>query len=164
MSDKNHTSSYVYLVSMFITLGGLVLGYDMGVISGALGFLRTKFELDATMIGFIVSCAVIGAMLGVTFAGHLSDRLGRKKVLFFSALLVALGALGCVVSRNVTQLVICRIICGFGGGAAAMLPSMYISELAPAKIRGRLISINQFSIVFGILAVYFVGPMTKAAL
>lgn len=162
MSNKLNTP-YIYFVASVATLGGLIMGYDSGVISGAIGFLETHFELNSVLKGFVVSSVVIGAMAGVLCAGYFSDRVGRKKVLFSCGFLLTLGALGGAVTNNLPQLIVCRILCGFGGAAAAMLPSLYISEIAPAQIRGRLISINQFAIVFGILAAYFVNSQIAGA-
>lgn len=158
MSEKIN-SLYIYSASIAITLGGLLLGYDLGVMSGAIGYIEEFFGLSETLKGFAVSSAIIGSIIGVLSAGQLSDRLGRKKILLLSALFVIAGALICVTAQNFALLITGRIICGFGAAAGAMLPSMYISELAPAHMRGRLISLNQFSIVFGILAVYFVNSL-----
>jgi len=144
-------------ITIIATLGGLLFGYDTAVISGAIGFIRIRFDLDASMMGWVASSALIGCILGCLFAGILSDRYGRKKILILSACLFAISAIGSAVSVNTTELVLYRITGGIGVGIASMLSPLYIAEIAPAHLRGRLVSCNQFAIVFGMLVVYFVN-------
>lgn len=154
--------TYVVLLAMVAALGGLLFGYDTAVISGAIGFLQTRFDLDAVMKGWAASCALVGCVAGACFAGTLSDWLGRKRVLLATAVLFAISAVGSAVPRNLTELVIARILGGVGVGMASMLSPLYIAEVSPARIRGRLVSVNQFAIIFGMLVVYFVNAQVAA--
>lgn len=154
--------SYMVRVSLVATLGGFLFGYDTAVISGAIGFLRTNFNLDAAQMGWAASCALIGCVIGCSAAGMLSDFLGRKKVLILAAVFFTVSAIGSAIPRNLTEFVIYRMIGGIGVGMASMLSPLYIAEISPAKIRGRLVSYNQFAIVFGMLIVYFVNYFIAA--
>ncbi len=157
MPHKNSGNIYVISITIIATLGGLLFGYDTAVISGAIGFIRILFDLDASMMGWVASSALVGCVIGCLFAGILSDRYGRKKILILSACLFAISAIGSAVSHNITELVLFRIVGGIGVGIASMLSPLYIAEIAPAHMRGKLVSYNQFAIVFGILIVYFVN-------
>src|SRR5665811_884431 len=114
-------SSYLLMITIIGALGGLLFGYDTAVISGAIGFMETKFSLSADMKGWAVSCAIVGCIIGVAIAGYVADRIGRKKTLIITAFLFALSAIGCALSETFTQLVIARMIGGVGVGAASML-------------------------------------------
>ena len=148
---------YVMLVCVVAALGGLLFGYDTGVINGAIGPLKAHFVLDANWAGWATGCALVGCAVGAAIAGVLSDWLGRKKVLIFSAILFLISAVGTALPRNITTFIIYRIIGGLGVGAASMSSPMYIAEISPARIRGRMVSVNQFAIVTGFLVVYFVN-------
>lgn len=155
---KNSTNtSFIYKITFVAAVGGLLFGYDTAVISGAIGFLQIKFSLSSAMVGWVASCVLIGCMIGTTFAGTLSDKIGRKNVLKLSALLFAISAIGTAIPESLTTFVIFRMIGGVGIGIASMLAPLYITESAPAEIRGRLVSINQLGIVSGILLIYFVN-------
>ena len=150
--------AYVLVLTLVAALGGLLFGYDTAVISGAIGFLQTHFELDPQLWkGWAAASALMGCAFGAAFAGMASDRLGRKKVLIISAVLFLISALGTALPRNFTEFIIFRIIGGLGVGAASMTSPMYIAEISPARIRGRMVSLNQFAIVSGMLVVYFVN-------
>ncbi len=155
--NTSANTSFIYKITIVAAVGGLLFGYDTAVIAGAIGFLQIKFELSSAMMGWVASCALIGCMIGTTFAGSLSDKIGRKKVLKFSAFLFAISAIGTAIPESLTTFVIFRMIGGVGIGIASMLAPMYITESAPADIRGRLVSINQLGIVTGILLIYFVN-------
>ncbi|MBW7997285.1 MAG: sugar porter family MFS transporter [Candidatus Glassbacteria bacterium] len=155
--------SYVIGLSAVASIGGLLFGYDTAVISGAIGLLRTKFELDSAMTGWAASSALAGCMLGVALAGPVSDRLGRKKALIGAAVFFLVSALGTALPRNITEFVICRMLGGVGVGAASMVSPMYIAEISPPRLRGRMVSLNQLAIVSGILLVYFVNYFIAAA-
>jgi SP family xylose:H+ symportor-like MFS transporter len=148
---------YLVLVCLVATLGGLLFGYDTAVISGAIGFLQQHFELDATMKGWAASSALAGCFIGVIFAGEINDRLGRKIALILSAVLFLVSAIGTAVPETFTEFVIYRAIGGLGVGIASMTSPMYIAEISPANVRGRMVSLNQFAIVFGMMLVYFVN-------
>jgi len=157
VAEDSGSVVYLFLVCIVAALGGLLFGYDTAVISGAIGFLQSRFALDPKWTGWAASCALIGCIIGVSVAGILSDRLGRKKVLIISAVLFLISALGTALPRNLTEFIIFRIIGGIGVGAASMTSPMYIAEISPARIRGRMVSVNQFAIIFGMLVVYFVN-------
>ncbi len=143
------------MITLIGALGGLLFGYDTAVISGAIGFMETKFSLSADMKGWAVSCAIVGCIIGVAIAGYVADKIGRKKTLIITAFLFAISAIGCALSETFTQLVIARMIGGVGVGAASMLSPLYISEIAPAHKRGMLVSLYQLAIVVGINIVFF---------
>jgi sugar porter (SP) family MFS transporter len=148
---------YIALVTVIAALGGLLFGYDTAVIAGAIGFLQTHFQLDATMKGWAAASALLGCVIGVSFAGLFSDRLGRKPTLVLSGLLFLVSAVGTALPNEFSLFVIFRMLGGIGVGVASMASPMYIAEIAPAGIRGRMVSVNQFAIVTGILIIYFVN-------
>lgn len=149
--------SFVTLVSIVAAVGGLLFGYDTSVISGAIGFMQTKFNLGAGMQGWVVSCLLIGAIIGAGFAGFLSDLLGRKKMLITAGLLFTIGSIFSALAPTINLFVIARIIGGVGIGISSTLVPLYIAEIAPSKHRGRLVSLNQLAVVIGISAIYFVN-------
>jgi len=157
LSGDSGSSVYIFMVCVVAALGGLLFGYDTGVINGAIGPLKTHFALDATWEGWATGCALLGCAIGVAFAGVISDRLGRKKVLILAAILFFVSAVGTALPKTITAFIIFRIIGGLGVGAASMSSPMYIAEISPARIRGRMVSVNQFAIVTGFLVVYFVN-------
>lgn len=151
------STGYLVMVSMAAAFGGLLFGYDTGVINGSLDFVVSRFDLSTNMKGWAASSALLACIPGALFAGTLSDRLGRKKVLIFAAVAFLISAVGTAFPRNITEFIIFRVIGGLGVGAASMTSPMYIAEISPARIRGRMVSINQFAIVTGMLVVYFVN-------
>lgn len=168
---SNHSQSnpnvinylYVGLLASVAALGGLLFGYDTAVISGGIGFLTDYFQLSEIMEGWVASCALIGCMIGAAMAGWLSDRFGRKTVLKLSAILFLVSAVGSAVPRTLSEFIVARVVGGVGVGIASMLSPLYIAEVAPAKIRGGLVTLNQLAIVFGMLVVYFVNSQIAAA-
>lgn len=146
---------YLIMVTLIGALGGLLFGYDTAVISGAIGFLETKFQLSPNMKGWAVSSAIWGCILGVALAGYVADKIGRKKTMLITAFLFAISAIGSAVADTLTFFVVARIIGGVGVGAASMLSPLYISEIAPAHKRGMLVSLYQLAIVLGINIVFF---------
>lgn len=168
---------YVFGLTMVATLGGLLFGYDTAVISGTVGSLEKFFIEPAglpetaanTRLGFVVSSALIGCVIGGISGGLVSLHLGRRRGLMLAAMLFLISAVGSAIPelffRPVGQgdhtflihFVIYRLIGGIGVGLASMLSPMYIAEVAPPAIRGRLVSWNQFAIIFGMLVVYFVN-------
>lgn len=150
---------YIATLSLIAALGGLLFGYDTAVISGAIGFMKTKFNLSSMMTGWAASSALVGCIFGAMFAGVLSDRFGRKKIMILTAILFFTTAVWSSIPVGLFDFIIARILGGLAVGAASMLSPMYIAEIAPARIRGRLVSINQFAIISGMLVVYFVNAM-----
>jgi len=150
-------SGIIYKATLVASVGGLLFGYDTAVISGAIGFMRSFYQLSDIMTGWVASCALLGCIAGAMYSGKLSDRSGRKKVLMLSAVLFTISSIGTAMAPNLWFFVLFRIIGGMGIGIASMLSPMYISEMAPAPVRGRLISVFQLGIVTGILVIYFVN-------
>lgn len=148
-------SKYFFFITLTAAFGGFLFGYDTAVISGTIGFVKSKFELDSVMEGWFVSSALVGCIIGVAMAGELSDRFGRKTSLIISGFLFSLSAIGCALCGSHTELIIYRLIGGIGVGVASMLSPLYISEVSPPKIRGRMVALYQFSITIGILLAYF---------
>jgi SP family arabinose:H+ symporter-like MFS transporter len=153
----------VYMLTAVAALGGLLFGYDTAVISGAIGFLKIKFQLSAAMVGWAASSAIIGCIFGAMFAGWASDKFGRKRVLVLTAILFAISAIGAAFPDNLTEFAFFRFIGGLGIGAASMVSPLYITELAPAKIRGKLVSYYQLAIVIGILVIFFVNTLIQGS-
>ena len=148
---------YVISVSSVAALGGLLFGYDTAVISGTVELLRRHFSLDPIALGWVVGSALIGCMVGAALAGKLTDALGRRAVLWLSAVLFLVSGIWCYLSPSVGQLVAARILGGLGVGVASLLAPVYIAELAPPQIRGALVSINQIAILVGMVLSYFVN-------
>ena len=143
-----------YLVAAIASLGGLLFGYDTGVISGALPFIQTDFSLGPTMQGVATAAVLVGATLGAAGAGVLSDRFGRKRVILAVALLFVIGALGSALSPTLRLLLAGRAVVGIAIGVASMVTPLYLAEIAPKQQRGAIVSLNQFCITFGILVSY----------
>jgi len=154
MEQKTHKTPVLFLVCCISALGGLLFGFDMAVISGVLPFLQKQFNLTAVQEGWFVSSALIGCIAGVAMSGELSDRFGRKKLLVFSAVLFLIAAVGCTWFMPFSWVVAARILAGVGVGIASNIVPLYISEIAPAKIRGRLVTYYQLAVTFGILIAY----------
>lgn len=148
---------YVYLISSVAALGGLLFGYDTGVVAGAIIYMERLFNLDPAAVGWAVSSAIIGCVVGATFAGSISDAIGRKKALIISAILFAICSILTAIPQTLTVFALGRIIGGLGLGIASMLSPLYIAELAPASMRGRLVSLFQLAIVTGFFIVFYVN-------
>jgi len=165
MNTENTKRINIYFITITITLGGLLFGYDTGVINGTQFYFSKYFELSGALKGFIVSSALLGALLGAASAGLISKAVGRKKSLIISAVLFAISAWGSglpsMLPESTTLLVIFRIIGGVAIGIASMNAPMYIAEIAPAKSRGNLVTFYQLAIVIGFFVVflvtYFIG-------
>jgi len=145
---------YVSMVSFVAAIGGLLFGFDTGVIAGTISGVVRDFNLNPWQEGFAVSNLIIACILGSLAAGPMSDKFGRKKMLIFSGVLFTVSAVLSGVCQNYTQLIIARFIGGLGVGIASVLSPIYIAEISPAKIRGLLVAINQLAIVVGILMTY----------
>lgn len=180
---QHYNSSYIFRITLIATLGGLLFGYDTAVISGTVDSINQVFaqpqglsEAAAnSLLGFCVASALIGCIIGGAMGGYLSNRFGRRNSLMISALLFLISAIGSgwpelglstinpdggipvYLSGYIPEFVIYRIIGGVGVGLASILSPMYIAEIAPAEIRGKLVSFNQFAIIFGQLMVYCVN-------
>ena len=175
--QKSTNSLYLLRLTVVATLGGLLFGYDTAVISGTVSSLDSFFvmpfgldEMSANArLGLVVSSALIGCVIGGILGGIVSKRLGRRNGLVLAAILFQLSAMGSAMPEIFLKpigeadhtfiyiFIVYRIIGGIGVGLASMLSPLYIAEIAPAKIRGKLVSMNQFAIIFGMLVVYFVN-------
>jgi len=149
--------AYVYLLTSVAAFGGLLFGYDTAVIAGAIKFLKARFVLDEVGEGWAVSSILVGCMFGAALAGTLSDHWGRKRVLLLSAVLFAVSAIGAALSQDFTQFVVARLLGGLGVGMASIVSPLYIAEVSPAGIRGRLVSLNQVAIISGMVVVSIVN-------
>jgi sugar porter (SP) family MFS transporter len=150
--------SYIWTISVVAALGGLLFGYDWVVIGGAKPFFERHFQLTSEFArGWANSCALIGCLVGALIAGALSDKFGRKHLLIFSAFLFTITSIGNGLAPDFPTFIIWRMLGGIAIGLASNLSPMYIAEVAPARMRGRLVAINQLTIVIGILLAQFVN-------
>jgi SP family sugar porter-like MFS transporter len=146
---------YLLTISLVTALGGLLFGFDISVISGTIPFLHDFFELNEALKGWVVSSALIGCIVGASFSGRLGDRFGRKKVLLVISILFGISAIGSGISNSIPTFILYRILGGVAVGGASVLAPMYIAEVSPAHLRGRMVSLNQLTIVIGISMAYF---------
>lgn len=153
--NKKGSGFYLFGLSVIAAMGGFLFGYDTAIISGTLSFVREQFSLNAVTEGWYVSSAIVGCVAGVAGAGFLSDRFGRKPALLLAAFLFLVSALGCAITPGHSFLISARLIGGMGVGIASMLSPLYISEISPSRVRGRLVALYQFAITLGILVAYF---------
>ena len=152
MATKNYRTGRVVALASTAALGGFLFGYDSAVINGAAGALKSVFGLGDFEIGFVVSIALIGSAIGAWFTGSLADRFGRKKVMLVAAALFLVAAVGQAFPLGLIDLCLWRFLGGAGIGVASVMAPMYIAEIAPPQIRGRMGSLQQFAIVIGIFA------------
>ena len=157
MENKTVRLGYVFFLALVAALGGLLFGYDTAVISGTIDQVSEQFQLDVIQKGWYVGCALIGSITGVSVAGLMSDRLGRKPTMFISALLFTISAAGCAVIADFQSLVVFRIIGGVGIGIISIVAPVYISEIAITRYRGQMVSLYQLAVTIGFLAAYFVN-------
>jgi SP family xylose:H+ symportor-like MFS transporter len=141
--------------ALIAALGGFLFGFDTAVISGTTDRLKEIFELSSFALGFTVASAIIGTVIGAIFAGKPADKFGRRNTLFILALLYLISALGSALAWDWYSFLTFRLIGGLGVGASSVVAPMYIAEISPASIRGRLVALTQFNIVFGMLIAYF---------
>src|SRR5210317_1480624 len=146
---------YTIRVALIVALGGFLMGFDASVISGVVGFIGPEFELTKIQVGWAVASLTLTSTLAMMMAGPISDRYGRRPVLKVAALLFAISAFASAIAPDYITLVAARMLGGFGVGAALIIAPMYIAEIAPPSVRGRLVSFNQLNIVIGISAAYF---------
>jgi SP family sugar:H+ symporter-like MFS transporter len=144
-------------VYVFGALGGLLFGYDTGVISGAILFIKEDFALTPFLEGAVVAALLLGAIVGAAFAGRLADAFGRRRLILIAATLFAIGAVGAALAPGTATLIAFRFVLGLAVGSAALIVPLYLSEIAPTEIRGAITSLNQMMIVVGILLAYLVN-------
>lgn len=148
------SSNHLALTTLVASLGGFLFGFDMAVVSGILPFVQQQFALSPSQVGWFVSSALAGCIVGVIFAGDISDRLGRKKLLFLAALFFVITALGCTFIPAFSWLIAARILGGMAVGIASSVVPLYLSEIAPDHQRGRLVTFYQLAVTIGIFSAY----------
>lgn len=154
---------WLYIVAIVASLGGLLSGYDTGVISGALLFINETWVLLDTLQGFLVSSVLIGAVIGAATNGILADIFGRKKIIMATAVIFILGSILCAFAPNVYVLILSRIFVGFAVGIVNFVVPLYLSEVSPKNLRGTLVSLYQWAITAGILFSYFINAVFAQA-
>lgn len=159
---KQKANIFIYITAGIAALAGLLFGYDTGVISGAILFIKDQFKLASAAEEAVVSAVLIGAVIGAALSGAITDRFGRKKVLIVTALLFAIGAIGASLAANVSGIVLFRLIIGVAIGVASYTAPLYISEISPPQMRGALVSLNQLMITCGIVVSYLVDYALSA--
>lgn len=154
---------FLTLLTFTAALGGFLFGFDTAVISGTISFVKKQYHMSTLMEGWYVSSALVGCIAGVAITGKLSNLSGRKKVMFLSALLFIISVIGCAVTPGVFMLIIFRLIGGVGIGVSSVICPMYLSEMAPANLRGKLVTYYQLAITIGILLAYFSNAYIQAS-
>jgi len=152
LSESNGKTA---LIALIVALGGFLMGFDASVIAGVVGAIEVEFGLSKIQLGWSVSSLSLTATLGMLLAGPVSDRLGRRPVLMIAAILFALSAVASAIAPDFLTFILARMLGGFGVGAALIVAPMYIAEMSPPELRGRMVSINQLNIVIGISAAFF---------
>jgi MFS family permease len=155
--DDGSAMRHVVMTAAIAGLGGLLFGYDTGVIASALLFIEPEFGLSSFGSGLVVAAVPIGAVFGAAFAGRLTDTYGRRLMILISAAVFIVGAIGSAAAGSETVLVIARVLVGGAIGIASAAAPVYISEVAPPDIRGKLVTFFQLSVTIGIVAAYAVG-------
>lgn len=148
------TNRFIALITLIAALGGFLFGFDMAVVSGIIEPVKLQYGLSASEEGLFVSCALLGCIAGVAFSGYLSDRIGRRKVLFIAAILFLISAVGFALSVSYGVLIFFRVLAGTAVGVASNVSPLYISEVAPGRKRGALVTYYQLAITVGILCAY----------
>jgi SP family sugar:H+ symporter-like MFS transporter len=162
-ANQGDRTSFNWLIYIFGALGGLLFGYDTGVIAGALLYINKDLELTPTLQGVVVSSLLVGAMLGSIVAGPLADAIGRRKLVLIAAVTFIVGAIGSALAPSAGVLILFRVVLGLAVGAASVIVPLYLAELAPTGIRGAIASLNQLMIVTGILVAYIVNLALAAS-
>lgn len=155
---------WLYVVAIIASLGGLLSGYDTGVISGALLFINESWNLADTTQGILVSSVLIGAVIGAATNGILADMFGRKKIIMATAVIFTLGSIMCAFAPNIFVLIASRIFVGFAVGVVNFVVPLYLSEISPKHLRGTLVSLYQWAITAGILFSYFINAVFAHAI
>ena len=153
MEKKHHL--FIVRIALIVALGGFLMGFDASVISGVVKFIEPHFNLTKFQLGWSVSCLTLTATLAMMIAGPISDAIGRRTVLKYAAILYFISAIGSALAPNFPVLVIARMIGGLGVGSSLIIAPMYIAEMSPPQMRGRMVSFNQLNIVIGISVAFF---------
>ena len=153
--NSHSATSKTNFICISVAIGGLLFGYDTAVISGAITLIKSQFSLTTSMEGWLVSCGLLGCIIGVLVTGILSDRAGRRKTILLAGSMFLISSVGCAFSSSFQLLVIFRLAGGIGVGMASVVSPMYIAEFAPAEKRGKMVAWYQLAITTGILLAYF---------
>jgi MFS transporter, SP family, arabinose:H+ symporter len=159
----NRINKNVLTWSIIVALGGFLFGFDTAVISGVEQHIQRLFQLSSFLHGFTISSALIGTVTGALISGRPADRFGRKPILFVIASLYVITAIGSALAGNVTTFIIFRFLGGIGVGASSVVAPMYIAEISPARIRGRMTALFQFNVISGILIAYVSNFLLREA-
>ena len=159
VAKQNINMAYVVALSVVAALGGFLFGYDAAVVSGTVSQVAAQFALDELQVGWFVGCALIGSIVGVAFAGKLSDACGRKATLLVAALFFAVSGVGCAFSTTFPMLVVSRMLGGVGIGVVSIVSPLYISEISVPRYRGQLVSLYQLAVTIGFLGAYLANYM-----
>jgi sugar porter (SP) family MFS transporter len=151
LPERKASTWYLYLITLVAAVGGFQFGYDLGLMSGGIVFLKTEWNLSPVLVGVVMGSLSLGCPFGPLAGAWLADTLGRNKALIVAAVLFIASALGCALVNGIWQFSFWRFIGGVGVGLASTISPMYIAEVSPARLRGRMVVINQLAIVFGIL-------------
>jgi sugar porter (SP) family MFS transporter len=151
---KSNQPFIIYVIAIIAAMGGLLFGFDTGVISGAIPFFQQDFRIDDSFVEIITSAGLVGAILGAAFSGKLTDRIGRRKIILGAAIIFIVGAIGSGIASGVWILVIARLALGVAIGVSSYTVPLYLAEISPAKIRGALVSCFQLMVAIGILLSY----------
>lgn len=152
--NVDHSERLVYVIALIAATGGLLFGFDTGVISGAIPFFQEDFNIDNNMVELITAAGLVGAILGALSGGRITDRLGRKKVIFGSAIIFAIGASWSSWAIDVWNLLLARLFLGIAIGISSFAVPLYLAEISPAKKRGMLVSLFQLMVTIGVLISY----------
>ncbi|QNL48373.1 sugar porter family MFS transporter [Olivibacter sp. SDN3] len=152
--DNRKYSNKIYWIGSIAAFGGFLFGFDMAVVSGILPFIQKQLALSPGQLGWFVSSALVGCITGVGLSGVLVDNLGRKKMMVVAAVLFLVSAVGCAFLPNYPLIILARMLSGIGVGVASNIVPLYISEMAPSNIRGRMVTYYQLAVTFGILVAY----------
>jgi SP family galactose:H+ symporter-like MFS transporter len=155
--NASHARRNVMFTAVIAALGGLLFGYDTGIIASALLFIKSDFDLSSFEQGMVVSAVPIGAVFGAALAGQLADEYGRRRMILLAAALFVAGSIVSALAQGATVLIVARVFIGFAIGLASATCPVYISEVAPAELRGRLVTLFQLAVTVGILVAYVVG-------
>lgn len=150
---------WLYVIAIVASLGGLLSGYDTGVISGALLFINETWDITSSAQGMIVSAVLIGAVIGAATNGVLADMFGRKKIIMATAVIFILGSVICALASSPVVLILSRVFVGFAVGIVNFVVPLYLSEISPKHLRGTLVSLYQWAITAGILFSYFINAV-----
>ncbi|MCH2057092.1 MAG: sugar porter family MFS transporter [Thalassotalea sp.] len=153
-SENNYNLAYIIFISSVAAIGGFLFGFDSGVINGTVSALSNAFNADDVATGFNVASVLLGCAVGALFAGPMADKVGRRKMMMATAIVFAVSAFGSGIADSSTAFIFYRLLGGLGIGAASVLAPAYISEVAPAHIRGRLATLQQLAIVLGLFAAF----------